>query len=284
MARALLLLIYVIKSVNSEICPKISMKSSLSPAEIRQLCRTGKLVDPTPGLASGYVQANLVILPKLLAFDFLLFCQRNPKPCPVLDVTEVGNPEPKIIASGADVRTDLPRYRIFRNGNLGEEVTEITEFWRDDLVAFLIGCSFSFEAAMLRVGLPVRHIEEGKNVPMYKTNIPCLSAGVFSGNLVVSMRPLSMNQAIQAVQITGRYAKAHGSPIQIGDPAAIGIKEIDSPDFGDSVTINEGELPVFWACGVTTQQAILEAKPELAITHAPGHMFVSDLKDDCLGF
>ena len=256
--------------------------STSLPAEIRQLCRTGTLDTPTPGLASGYVQANLVILPLTLAFEFLLFCQRNPKSCPILDVTETGNPEPRIIAPGADVRTDLPRYQIFRQGRLAEETTDILSFWREDFVAFLIGCSFSFENALLNAGLPVRHIEEGKNVPMYKTNLNCLPTQKFSSPLVVSMRPMPMHQVVRAVEITSRYARAHGSPIHIGNPDAIGITALENPDYGDAVSIRKNEVPVFWACGVTTQTAILQLKPELAITHVPGYMFISDLKDESL--
>lgn len=258
------------------------LNSTSIPAEIRQLCRTGTLDTPTPGLALGYVQTNLVILPLALAFEFLLFCQRNPKSCPILDVTEAGNPEPRIIAPGADVRTDLPRYQIFRQGRLAEETTDILSFWREDFVAFLIGCSFSFENALLNAGLPVRHIEEGKNVPMYKTNLNCLPTQKFSSPLVVSMRPMPMHQVVWAVEITSRYAKAHGSPIHIGNPEAIGITALENPDYGDAVSIRKNEVPVFWACGVTTQTAILQLKPELAITHAPGHMFISDLKDESL--
>lgn len=259
------------------------MVNSLSTAaEVRSRARSGKLNGPTPGLAPGYVQANLVVLPKSLAFDFLLFCQRNPKPCPVLDVTDVGNPEPRLVAPGSDLRTDLPRYRVFQQGELLEETTDIRKFWRDDLVAFLIGCSFTFEAAMVKAGLPVRHVEEGKNVPMYRTTIPCVSAGCFAGPLVVSMRPLSPAQAIRAVQLTTPYTKAHGAPVHLGDPAAIGINQLDTPDFGDAVTLRDGEIPVFWACGVTPQAAIAQSSAELAITHAPGHMFVTDLKEDAI--
>lgn len=257
------------------------MMSIPIPAQVRQLCRLGKFDAPTPGLAPGFVQANLVVLPYNLAFEFLLFCQRNPKPCPILDITEMGF-EPKLIAPGADLRTDLPRYRIFRHGELVEETTDITAFWRSDLVAFLIGCSFSFENAMLNAGLPVRHIEEAKNVPMYKTNINCISTKRFCSPLVVSMRPLLPSQVVRAVEVTSRYYKAHGSPIHIGNPEAIGISTLEQPDYGDAVTLRDGEVPVFWACGVTTQTAILQAKPEFAITHAPGHMFVSDLKDEAL--
>ncbi|HEY9874961.1 MAG TPA: putative hydro-lyase [Candidatus Obscuribacterales bacterium] len=256
----------------------------MDSSKARQLCRTGELNGPTPGLAPGYVQANLVVLPYPLAFYFLLFCQRNPKPCPVLDVTDVGNPEPKIIAPGADIRTDLPRYRIFRHGELVEETTDITAFWTDDLVAFLIGCSFTFENAMINAGLPVRHIEEKTNVPMYKTNIQCTPSGIFSSPVVVSMRPIPMAKVVRAVEVTSRYYKAHGSPIHVGDPSVIGIEDLAKPDYGDAVTVRDGEVPVFWACGVTPQAAILQAKPEFAITHAPGHMFVSDLKDESLTF
>jgi uncharacterized protein YcsI (UPF0317 family) len=251
----------------------------MTPHEVRLLCRQGEFQSPTPGLASGYTQANLVVLPKSLAFDFLLFCYRNPKPCPVLDVTEVGDPEPRIVAPGADLRTDLPRYHIFKYGEFVEEVTDITEFWRDDFVAFLIGCSFSFEYALLNAGVPVRHIEEKKNVPMYKTNIDCISAGVFSSPLVVSMRPLSAANAIRAVEITSGFPKAHGAPVYLGDSRKIGISDINSPDFGEAIAIRSEEIPVFWACGVTTQTALKQAKPEIAITHAPGHMFITDIVD-----
>ncbi|MBW4605524.1 MAG: putative hydro-lyase [Calothrix sp. FI2-JRJ7] len=255
------------------------MNQSLTGQEVRKLCRTGKLTAPTPGLANGYTQANLVILPASVAFDFLLFCHRNPKPCPLLDVTEVGNPEARYVAPISDLRTDLPRYRVWHHGEMVEEVTDVKHLWRDDFVGFLIGCSFSFEAAMLNANIPVRHIEEGKNVPMYKTNIACERAGIFSGNLVVSMRPLSPADAIKSVQITSRFPLSHGAPIHWGDAAKIGINDIDKPDFGDAVTIYDSEAPVFWACGVTPQVALLQAKPEIAITHAPGHMFITDIKE-----
>jgi len=255
------------------------MQRLMSPAEIRYRCRMGQFNAPTAGLVPGYVQANLVVLPRAIASDFFQFCQHNPKPCPILDVTEAGNPEPKRLAPGADIRTDLPRYCIFRQGQLVEETTDITSLWRKDLVAFLIGCSFSFENALQDAGLPVRHIEEGKNVPMYRTTLDCVPSGVFSGPLVVSMRPFPPHHVVRAVEITHRYGKAHGSPVHIGSPSMIGIADLATPDYGDAVTLQPDEVPVFWACGVTTQTAILQAKPELAITHAPGHMFISDLKD-----
>lgn len=251
----------------------------MTAAEVRQRCRDGLITGPTTGLALGYIQANLVILPSAWAFEFLLFCQRNSKACPVLDVTDLGDPEPKQFAPGADLRTDLPGYRVFRNGEWVEDRTEIQALWRPDLVAFLIGCSFSFENAMLNAGLPVRHIETGKNVPMYRTSLSCLATRQFSSPLVVSMRPVPHRQLVQTVEVTRRYHQAHGAPIHIGCPEVIGIQTLDQPDYGDPVEVKPDEVPVFWACGVTTQTAIQQAKPELAITHVPGHMLVGDWRD-----
>ncbi len=253
--------------------------SKATGAEIRSLARTGALRDPTPGLALGYVQANLVVVPRDLAFDFLLFCQRNPKPCPLLDVSECGSAEPKIVAPGADLRTDLPRYRIYRNGEVSEEPHEVRAHWREDHVAFLLGCSFTFENALLQAGLPLRHVEQGCNVPMYRTNRQCRPAGVFHGPMVVSMRPLTPEQAVAAVEICSRFPRAHGAPIHFGSPEAIGIRDLARPDFGDPVEIRPGEVPVFWACGVTPQAVAMEAKPPFLITHKPGYMFVTDLHD-----
>ncbi len=244
--------------------------------DVRHAARSGTVSGPTCGLAPDYLQTNVVIVPRDLAFDFLRFSQRNPKPCPLVEVLDPGSWEPKRVAPAADVRTDVPRYRVFRSGELVEEPADIVRYWRDDLVTFLIGCSFSFEAAMQRAGLPVRHLDEGRNVPMYRTNVLCTPAGVFHGPLVVTMRPLTPAQAIHAVEITSRYPNAHGSPVHFGDPAAIGILDLTRPDYGESVTIRAGEVPVFWACGVTPQAVLMEVKPELAITHSPGCMFVTD--------
>jgi uncharacterized protein YcsI (UPF0317 family) len=252
----------------------------LTPKEIRNLIRKGKWDKPTAGLAMGYAQANLVILPQKYAFDFLLFCQRNPKPCPLLEVLEPGKFRTKFLSSDADIRTDIPRYNIYRKGRLQNTVKEIKNFWKEDFVSFLLGCSFSFEEAMLRAKIPVRHIEENKNVPMYITNIPCKPAGVFHGPMVVTMRPIPSEKVSRAVQITSRYTSVHGAPIHIGDPSAIGIKNLRRPDFGDPVTIKKGEIPVFWACGVTPQAVVMKAKPDLCITHVPGHMFISDLLNE----
>ncbi len=250
-----------------------------SGAEVRMRARRGELTGPTPGLALGYVQANLVIVPRDLAFDFLLFCQRNPKPCPLLDVTEPGSPEPRQLAPGADLRTDLPRYRVYRNGELVEEPTDLRTWWRDDLVGFLLGCSFTFENALLQAGVPVRHVEACCNVPMYRTNRACRPAGVFRGPMVVSMRPLTPAQTVRAVQICSRFPRAHGTPVHFGNPMALGIRDLDRPDFGDPVELRPGEVPVFWACGVTPQAAAMEVRPPLLITHQPGHMFVTDWRD-----
>ncbi len=258
------------------------MSKHTSGKEVREACRHGELRTPTPGMALGFLQANLVILPKEYAFDFLLFCQRNPKPCPVLDVTEPGDWEAKNVAPGSDLRTDLPAYRVWKNGNLVDEPFEITGLWRNDFVSFVIGCSFTFENALLEAGIPIRHIEDRVNVPMYKTNIPCRSAGVFSGPLVVSMRPLKPAHTIRAIEICTRFGKAHGTPIHYGTPSAIGIADISKPDFGDPVRIETDEEPVFWACGVTPQAALMQAKIPFAITHKPGHMLLCDLKDSDL--
>mmetsp|Transcript_12280 Transcript_12280/g.18608 ORF Transcript_12280/g.18608 Transcript_12280/m.18608 type:complete len:264 (-) Transcript_12280:101-892(-) len=255
-----------------------------SPSELRRACRDGRFSNQTSGQAPGYSQANLVILPKKYAFDFLLFCQRNPKSCPLLEVLEPGVHVTAQVAKDADIRTDLPKYRVYRDGVLTEEVTDISSLWREDLCTFIIGCSFSFEDAMLKSGLPVRHVQEGRNVPMYNTNIPCASAGIFRGNMVVSMRPFLPAQAIQAVQVTARYPRVHGSPIHIGDPTGIGIKDISLPDYGDSVSVGENEVPVFWACGVTPQAVVMDSRPEFCITHSPGYMLVLDMRNEELSF
>jgi uncharacterized protein YcsI (UPF0317 family) len=219
------------------------------------------------------------MLPKDLAFDFMLFCHRNPKPCPLLDVTEPGCAEPRRIAPGGDVRTDVPRYRVFERGTIVDEPTHLGDWWNSQLVAFLLGCSFTFERALLRAGIPVRHVEHGCNVPMYRTRLACEPAGPFRGSMVVSMRPMTAAQAITATRICSRFPLAHGAPVHWGDPAQIGIQTLEKPDFGDPVELRAGEVPVFWACGVTPQAVAMEIKPELLITHKPGHMFVTDLQD-----
>jgi uncharacterized protein YcsI (UPF0317 family) len=245
----------------------------------RMAVRSGERTGQTAGLAPGFVQGNLAILPQALAGDFLRFCHLNPKPCPVIGVSEPGSPAIPALAADLDIRTDLPRYRVWRHGELVEEPAEITHIWRDDLVAFVIGCSFSFEEALIEDGIPLRHIACGDNVAMWRTNIPCQPAGPFAGPMVVSMRPLKPADAIRAIQITSRFPAVHGAPVHIGKPEAIGIHDLARPDYGDPVEIKDDELPVFWACGVTPQAIIAAARPDFAITHAPGCMLVTDLKN-----
>jgi uncharacterized protein YcsI (UPF0317 family) len=292
--------------------------AKLIPREVRLLCRRREFDRPTSGAALGFTQANLVILPSEAATEFEEFCRLNPRPCPLLEVTEVGRYVPKRLAPDADVRTDLPRYRVYRRGDCVDRPSDVLAYWTDtrprrengplplrsrsaplgkgelsptsrlnsrggdggDLVAFLIGCSFTFEAALLEGGIPVRHIEESRNVPMFRTSVGCKSVGRFRGPLVVSMRPMTPQQAERAAEITGQFPAVHGAPIQIGDPMRLGIADLGRPDYGDAVTIRPGEVPVFWACGVTPMEAILRADLELAICHEPGHMFVTDMRDE----
>lgn len=252
---------------------------SLSPAELRSRIRCGELRGNTSGLAPGFVQCNLAILPHHLAADFLAFCQANPRPCPLLASSPVpGSPALPELGE-IDLRSDLPAYRVFRHGKLVEERHDIGDLWRDDFVAFALGCSFSFEEALIAAGVEVRNISQGVNVPMYRTNIPCTSRGPFESTMVVSMRPMLAADAIRAVQVCTRFPAVHGAPVHLGDPALIGIRDLEQPDFGDAVTLREHELPVFWACGVTPQVALEKAAPELAITHSPGCMLVTDKRN-----
>lgn len=248
----------------------------LAPDEARALFRAG-LVTPTSGWCSGYAQANIIAIPQALAFDFLLFATRNPKPCPVLDVIEAGQVGGSIL--DGDIRTDIPAYRVYENGELVASPTDATPFWRDDLVTFVLGCSFTFEHPLLEGGVPIRHIEAGTNVPMFRTSVRCRDAGALSGPLVVSMRPIPAALVSDAVRITSRYPAVHGAPVHVGDPGSIGIADLGRPDFGDPVEVRPGEMPVFWACGVTPQAMVMEARPEIAICHAPGHMLITDARD-----
>lgn len=265
----------IIDKTNLEVC-----NSDDSPAHWRERIRRGAHLGLTAGLAPGYVQANLAVLPRALAFDFLLFCQRNPKPCPLLEVVEAGEVEPRRFAPGADLRSDLPRYRLYENGELSGEYPDVREIWREDDVAFLLGCSFTFESALVNAGIEMRHQSCGGNVAMYITDIKTEPAGMFSGPMVVSMRPIPHADVARAVQITGRYPAVHGAPVHIGDPSAIGIDDLEQPDFGDAVPVLDGETPVFWACGVTPQAVAMNARPPRMITHAPGHMFITDWRDE----
>lgn len=248
-----------------------------TPAAARARYRDG-LVTPTSGWASGFTQANLVVLPREWAFDMLLFGQRNPGPVPLLDVTDPGAFR-TVLAPDADLRTDLPRYRVWREGELVDEPTDVRTLWADDLVAFLVGCSFSFDTVLNLAGIPVRNIEQGRNVSMYRTNRPCRGAGRLSGPLVVSMRPIPGAMVADAVRLTARMPQVHGAPVHVGAPESLGIADLAAPDYGDPVEVEPGDVPVFWACGVTPQAALAASRPPFAITHSPGHMFVTDVPD-----
>jgi uncharacterized protein YcsI (UPF0317 family) len=235
---------------------------------------------PTAGMAAGMTQVNMISVPKEWAYDFLLYAHRNPQSCPVLDVLEEGVYSTKL-AQDSDIRTDFPRYRIWKEGELVDEITDAQDIYNahPDLVTFLIGCSFSFETALQEAGIEVRHIQDNTNVPMYLSNISCESAGRISGNMVVSMRPIPSHQIAEAVKITSRMPSVHGAPVHIGHPESLGIQNIHQPDFGEASRIEEGEIPVFWACGVTPQAAVMNSKIPFAISHAPGHMFITDIPD-----
>lgn len=249
-------------------------------ADVRHAIRNGAYDGHTAGLAAGQLQCNLAILPERFALDFLRFCQRNPKPCPVVGVSDTGDPRLPTLGHGIDIRTDVSKYRVFRNGEHRGDVTDIVDIWSDDLVTVALGCSFTFENALLRNGIPVRHIETGRNVPMFRSNIDLVPAGTFSGQMVVTMRPIPEEQVAQTRQICSRYPQAHGAPIAVGDPELIGIADLAHPDWGDAVDIRPGEVPVYWACGVTPQNVLLAAGLPLCITHSPGHMLIADVKED----
>ena len=249
------------------------------PKDVRALIAQEKITSQTSGMCSGYAQGNLCILPKKYAYDFLLFCQRNPKSCPLLEVTDTGERILKTCAPGSDIATDIPKDRVWQNGTMIAEPLNVKDFWRDDLVSFIIGCSFSFESLLMESGIDVRNISQNCNVPMYLTNIETQRAGIFGGKMVVSMRPIPYSQIVKSVTVTARMPRVHGSPIHIGNPEAIGIKDLSKPDFGDAVKINDGEVPVFWCCGVTPQSVVMTSKPEFCITHSPGNMLITDLKN-----
>lgn len=247
--------------------------------EVRMRIRGGEHAGPTGGLARGHVQTNLAILPEDYAFDFLKFCVRNPKSCPILEVTDVGSPVPLSMAPEADLRTDVPKYRVYENGEFVDEPTDIRSYWRDDLVSFLLGCSFTFERALLDAGLYLAHLDQGQNVPMYVTGRECVPSGPFAGPMVVSMRPYRPGEVPLAVAISGRYPTMHGAPVHVGDPDALGVRNLAEPEFGDPIEIAEDQIPVFWGCGVTPQAVAMKAAPSLMITHSPGHMFITDRLD-----
>lgn len=246
--------------------------------ELRKEIRAGRFAEPTSGAAGDLVQANLVILPKDYAFDFLLFAMRNKKSVPIIDVLENGKVESKF-APGSDIRTDVPKYKIFKDGEHIETTTDVKDYWQDDFVTFLIGCSFTFEQAILDSGLSIKHIDQGKNVAMYKTNIDSEPAGIFTGEMVVSMRPFKKEEVETVAEITGQFPNMHGAPVHAGDPAEIGIKDIHAPEYGEAIDIADDEVPVFWGCGVTPQNVAVQAKPAFMITHEPGHMFITNINN-----
>mgnify|MGYP000869961048 FL=1 len=251
-----------------------------SAQQVRAAIRTGSYGGHTSGLAAGKLQCNLAILPERFALDFLRFCQRNPKPCPVVGVSDSGDPFLPTLGSDIDIRSDVSKYRVFKDGALTDEVDDINALWADDFVTVALGCSFAVENALARNGIPVRHMETGRNVPMYRSNIDLIPAGPFAGKMVVTMRPIPAHQVDQAREISARYPQAHGAPIGIGDPANIGIGDLSQPDWGDAVEVKDGEVPVYWACGVTPQNVLLDAKLPLCITHSPGHMLIADVAED----
>lgn len=252
------------------------------PRQVRRAIREGRHKSHTAGLAPGHVQGNVCILPREYADEFRAFCERNPKPCPLLAESPPGDPRLPSLGADLDIRTDVPRYRVFRQGRLEGELEDLREIWRDDLVTFVLGCSFSFEEALIKAGLPLRYVEQGRNVPMYRTSVDTAPAGRFRGKLVVSMRPFRPADAIRAIEITSRYPRVHGSPVHLGNPRLIGIEDLEKPWAGDPTEVRDDELPLFWACGITPQSVVLEAKPALCITHAPGHMLVTDLENASL--
>jgi uncharacterized protein YcsI (UPF0317 family) len=263
--------------VNSAALQTKAIDSIAQTYELRARIRRGEFRSHTSGVANDFVQGNVVILPQQYAKDFAAFCERNPKPCPVLAMSDAGDPMLPSLGRDIDIRTDVPQYRVWRNGELAATPYDINAVWRDDLVTFVIGCSFSFEWALAKEGISLRHVNEGKNVAMYRTNIATTPAGKFYGSLVVSMRPLNTRDAVRAYEITSRYPRVHGAPIHMGDPSVIGIQDLQKPDYGDAVAVHDDETPVFWACGVTPQAAITQAKPDFCITHAPGAMLITDL-------
>jgi len=260
--------------------PRLHHEFRLSRS-FREQVRMGAFTKPTNGVCPGFLQCNLVVLPQgPVAFDFLLFCQRNPKACPLIEVCDVGSPNPNGVAPGADLRTDVPKYSIYRYGKLQEEVTDVIDYWPQDSVAFLIGCSFSYDGALMNAGIPLKSANQGKNVPMYKTNLKCRSAGSLKGNMVVSMKPIPALKVSKHIEITSKYTHAHGGPVAVGSALAIGIDDIDMPEWGESINVDHDEVPVFHACGVTPQSVLVDSKVPFAITHSAGHMFVTDLPSD----
>lgn len=253
--------------------------AKLDVHELRELIRCGAYDRHTAGLAAGRLQCNVAILPKIHAADFILFCARNPKPCPIVGMGEAGQPYIKTLGAGIDIRSDIPRYRLFKDGVCVEEVTDITHYWQDDLVTVALGCSFTFENALMDAGIAIKHIDLDQTVPMFRSNIALDPVGSFHGEMVVTMRPIPDDRIDDAYAISGKYPQAHGAPIGHGNPENFGIVDLQKPDWGDPVDVSEDEVPVYWACGVTPQNVLMNAKLPFCITHAPGHMLIADVDE-----
>lgn len=251
----------------------------LDKNQLRKAIRASQYGGHTAGLAAGFLQANIIILPEEYALDFMRFCQRNPKPCPLVGVSETGSPLMRTLGRDIDIRSDVPRYNIYRNGELSESTLNIFDHWAEDSVAFALGCSFTFEDALVRAGIPIWHIEANKTVPMYRSNIDTCAAGPFGGKTVVTMRAIDASRVDEAIEISQRYPMAHGGPLHIGDPSVIGLNDLSKPDWGDSPAALDDKIPVFWACGVTPQNAIMRAQLPIMISHTPGHMLITDIDD-----
>ncbi len=248
--------------------------------EQRGAIRSGQYCSHTAGLGQGHLQANLAIMPEAYALDFMRYCQRNPKPCPLTGVSDTGNPMMSTMGRDIDIRTDVPAYNIYRDGILAGSAKDIRDIWQDDLVAFALGCSFTFEHSLIRAGVPVWHIKNNTTVPMFRSNIDTVPAGPFSGKMVVSMRAIPESRVREVVEISRRFPLAHGAPVYWGDPDGIGVTDVSRPEWGDPAPIGPGEVPVFWACGVTPQVALEAARMPLCITHKPGHMLITDVAED----
>ncbi len=253
--------------------------AKLSPADLRKAMADGLWLDTTVGLGLGYLHTNVAILPEKYAFDFLLYCVRNPKPCPVIHVSEPGDPIINTVSAGSDIRDDISRYCVFEKGELVATPTSLRDYWRPDAVTFLLGCSVTFEQALINNGVPMRHHAQGSTPGVYITDIPCAPAGQFAGPVVASVRAIPGHLVSRAVEVTSRYPWGHGSPLHIGDPSLIGV-DLSKPDYGDVPVFEEGDVPVFWGCGVTPQLALSEAKPEYMFSHYPAHMYVADVTSD----
>jgi len=257
------------------------LRGSLRGADgraVREAIRGGRWDGVTHGLAGGFVQANLVVVPRDNAFDFLRFCILNPKPCPVIEVLAVGDPITRTCARDADIRTDLSRYRVYRDGVLVEEVPDLRRHWRDDHVGFLLGCSLSFDRAMLDANIPIPHLERSDGrLAVYISGIACNPSGIFHGPMVVTMRPIPRRLLVRTIEVTGRYPIAHGSPVHVGNPADIGIQDLGRVDWGRASELTDDEVPVFWACGITPQAVAMASRIPEMFTHAAGHMFITDV-------